>query len=481
MKKIDYFLLLVLIVLACGLRLYKIDTPLSDLHSWRQADTAAVARNYARNGIDLLKPRYDDLSSIQSGIENPEGLRYVEFPMYNAIVGAFNRYLPITSITIYGRLVSAVFSLITLACLYYLLLVEKNRVAAFFGSLLFASFPYFVFFSRTVLPETTAVSFMMLSLIALYAHLTKNQPLWRSYLLYALSIVFYACSILVKPTTIFYSIAIAYLFLSTLKLKAFTTWKTYAFVIVGLLPFAWWRMFIQQFPAGIPASDWLFTTVNTFEGPKNIFFKPAFFRWMFMERIGQIMLGTYLAGVATIGAIAKQKRFFLLSIAASAMVYMFVFQGGNVQHEYYQIIMFPGIAVMVGLGVAALHDTRVVHKMLFYPAMLAIFIVSFLFSWYRVEGYYHNPADLTSMAELIDSFTKPTDRIVTDRSGDTTLLYLADRKGAPAIYKDIPTLEEMGYSYLVTDNDDLSGQLKEQDYDILFQNDQFSLIKLKNR
>ena len=83
--RIDLILLCSILLIAIVFRLYKINTPLADLHSWRQVDTAAVARNYTRTGIDLLHPRYDDLTSIESGKENPEGLRFVEFPLYNAI------------------------------------------------------------------------------------------------------------------------------------------------------------------------------------------------------------------------------------------------------------------------------------------------------------------------------------------------------------------------------------------------------------
>ena len=56
-------------------RKYKIDTPVADWFSWRQTDTAAVGRFYARDGINVMKPRFYDLSSIQSGIENPNGYR----------------------------------------------------------------------------------------------------------------------------------------------------------------------------------------------------------------------------------------------------------------------------------------------------------------------------------------------------------------------------------------------------------------------
>ena len=86
MKKLDYFILSLILIIALLFRLYKINIPLADFHSWRQVDTAAVSRNFVKNGIDLFHPVYDDLSNVQSGIDNPLGYRMVEFPIYNAII-----------------------------------------------------------------------------------------------------------------------------------------------------------------------------------------------------------------------------------------------------------------------------------------------------------------------------------------------------------------------------------------------------------
>src|SRR3990167_2229123 len=121
MKIKDLITILVILIIALSVRLYKIDTPLADFHSWRQVDTASVARNFAERDFNLLRPRYHDLSNIQSGMENPEGYRYVEFPTYNAIIAALYKYIPLTSLEIYGRLVTVFFSLTTIAILYYFL------------------------------------------------------------------------------------------------------------------------------------------------------------------------------------------------------------------------------------------------------------------------------------------------------------------------------------------------------------------------
>ena len=77
--------LVVIIILGFLVRTWHINFPIADWHSWRQVDTASVSRIYLEEGINVLAPRYYDISRIQTGMLNPQGLRMVEFPVYNLI------------------------------------------------------------------------------------------------------------------------------------------------------------------------------------------------------------------------------------------------------------------------------------------------------------------------------------------------------------------------------------------------------------
>jgi len=56
---IDRTILLSLIVLQLLLTSYHITSPFLDYHAWRQADTAAIARNFYHNGFNILYPQID--------------------------------------------------------------------------------------------------------------------------------------------------------------------------------------------------------------------------------------------------------------------------------------------------------------------------------------------------------------------------------------------------------------------------------------
>jgi hypothetical protein len=182
------------------------------------------------------------------------------------------------------------------------------------------------------------------------------------------------------------------------------------------------------------------------------------------------------------GIMAKPTKWLLHSIILSGLAYLLVFQGGNVQHEYYQTLILPGIAIGIGLGIAFLFD----NKQLFFHQVVSTVIViaclgasSFFSYFYKVKDFYAYPKDLLPIARIISTLTKQTDLVITDRTGDTTLLYLADRKGSPADSFELSEAKTKGYAYFVTTNKERIEKIKELNIQtIVFENDEFALIKL---
>jgi 4-amino-4-deoxy-L-arabinose transferase-like glycosyltransferase len=480
MSSKDFFYLTIILFIGLLLRLYNITTPLADLHSWRQADTAAVARNFVNNGFNLMQPKYDDFSTTQSGIENPQGLRFVEFPIYNASFAILYKLFPYLPIEVYGRIVSIFFSLILISIIYYLLLKETGRFTAIIGAGMYSIFPFFVFFSRTVLPETTALSLAFLAIFLLYLSKNLKDKKSTNFLLFFSSLCF-SVGVLIKPTVIFFFIPILYLLFRKWGTRLFKKPFFYLYLTVLIVPFILWRSYISQFPEGIPPSDWLINQVNTAQGRLNIFFRPAFFRWIFYERINNIIMGGFASFFLILGLLYKHKNYFFYSILLSSLLYLFVFQGGNIQHEYYQILILPFIAIFTALGVSYL---RKYYKQLISPLfsisfVIIIFLFSYAVSFYTVKNYYNYPKDLISISKVIKDLTRKEDKIITDTMGDTTLLYLSERRGSPVKYADLEDLKNKGYSHFVTLNKELTNQLiQEKRFNMIFNNDKFSIFQL---
>lgn len=482
MKKVKKFSILVffiILTISFIIRIIAISSPIADWHSWRQVDTASVARGFIENGIDLLHPTFHDFSDIQSGKYNPKGYRMVEFPIYNAQIAYLTSNIPVFSLEVWARIITIINSLILLSIIFYIAKKEVSFLAAIGASCIFGFFPFFVYYSRVILPDMNALSYMFLSIFFLYSlSQTKDKKL-KSILLGVLSLLFAQLALLIKPTTIFFLLVHIYLLYSKYGLYVFRKLRFYTFFVAIIIPFGLWRLWIVNFPEGIPVMDWLITSVNTTAGRVNIFFKPSFFRWIFFERIINTILGGYTILFLILGVLVKPLKTYLIHIIGiSSLMYLFIFQGGNVQHDYYQIMILPSLALFCGVGINFIINNKSFFHIFFRSiAVIAILFGSLYYSYFSIKNYYTINNQLLHTANIIDNLTEKNAIVVTDTTGDTTLLYLSKRKGYPAVSKDLLEMKNLGASYFYTSNSSVANDNKKR-FKIIFENNDTYLFKL---
>ncbi|OGG09902.1 hypothetical protein A2154_01595 [Candidatus Gottesmanbacteria bacterium RBG_16_43_7] len=437
-----------------------------------------MARNYLKKGVDPLRPVYDDLSNIQSGLDNPQGLRMVEFPLYQlSAVGLFKLF-NISSIEVSLRLVSVIASGLTALIIYILVSHIISLSVGFTAALIFSIIPYSIFYGRAILPEMFATSLALVSLSCLYAYFQIPQKSgWRRILLFITSMLAASCALLAKPTVIFLLIPAPYLFLKGFSRRAGFLVATGIYFFVALFPLWWWRVWISQFPEGIPANEWLFNG-------GNIRFKGAWFYWIFAERIAKLILGYWGVGFLLVGLIVKRVKkegWFFTIWAVGILLYLIVFARGNVQHDYYQILLLPTLAVFSAKGVNHLLNSVSYERKFSYPAAAAVIIFMFGFSWYTIRTYYWiNRSDLIAAGRVADTLLPPGVKVIAPNNGDTTFLYQINRQGWPIGF-DIPAKINAGAQYYVTvsptDSDLETKELSEK-YTVLVRNDEFAIIDL---
>lgn len=466
-------LVLGLIVIALLLRLYKVDNPLADWHSFRQADTASVTENFINHGVDLLVPIYQDHSNIQSGRDNPHGYRMVEFPLYNFLHYLVYQAHPALGVDQAGRLTSIILSLISV---YFVFLIGEKLSGFFVGwtaALFMAVLPFSVYYSRVVLPEPL----MILAVLASYWYLIKMSEAVglqkRGFLL--LSAVLLAIAILVKPFALFFALPHAAIVFRTWAKGELSALDVILFSFLGLVPFIWWRSHIAQYPAGVPASDWLLNS-------SGIRFRPAWFRWLFSERLGKLILGVYGTSFLMLGLIAKPQKeglsYWLWAIGI--MLYFSVVAGGNVQHDYYQAIAIPFICFFLAKGTALLLSlSRTTYSRFLTIVMtITIFISMLSLSWYEVKGYYQvNNWAIVEAGQAVDRLVPQDAKVIAPYNGDTAFLYQTRRSGWPIGY-DIEDKIAKGASYYVSVVYDDESRLLEKNYTLIEKNDRYLIIKL---
>lgn len=450
-------LVVILVGVSLIARLYKITSPLADWHSFRQADTASVTREYVKHGIDLLHPKYQDLSNIQSGEnnegkDNVEGWRMVEFPLVNGVLALIIRALHITDIALVSRLASVLASLTTLVCLVYLVRALYGKRVALLTGWFFGLLPYSVYYSRVVLPEPFLLVTITTSLFFYYRSLEK-----RSLLNLFVSALLFGMALLLKPMAVFF--VPAYLGLRLRQEKKIGLFDIYSFILFGLstLPLVAWREWIKQYPLGIPASNWLYNgggPGKRLSPVYNIRFKPAWWRWLFYERLFKLILGGAGFIPWVVGLIVFDP--FLWLFGAGMLLYLIVFAAGNVQHDYYQIILVPFICLAAGKGAALVYRflEKRQQKVLGIIALAVCLTLPLILSWKLIKGYYNiNNPDIIVAGKAADKRLPPTAKVIAPYNGDTAFLFQTNRTGWP-IGNDIEKKISEGAQYYVSVNYD---------------------------
>lgn len=465
MKPRDLFTIIVIGIAAVSVRLYGLINPVADWHSWRQSDTAAVARNFAKFGFDPLRPRFDDLSNIPSGKDNPMGWRMVEFPVYQAMAFGLWRLAPGVPVEVMLRFISIAASVGTVIVLYLLILPTAGTLAAAIGALVYAVLPYSVYFGRVILPEPFMVFWAVLSVYLIY----------RGKVTFAA--VAGAIALLVKPTAIFLLLPVPYLLLRRhgISLPLFIGLFVYWFI--GLFPLRWWRNWILQYPEGIPVYAWLLN-----EG--NIRFKGAWFYWLFAKRLGELILGYWglvPLGLGVLVSPSKKEGWLFRWWVVGALAYLVVIARGNVQHDYYQILLLPVISVYLGKGFAFLLTHNDFSKILRFALCTLSLSFMLAFSWYTIRTYYWiNRPEIVEAGREADRLLPKDAKVIAPYNGDTTFLYQTNRQGWPIGF-DIDKKLKMGATHYVTvsptDNDLETRDLANQ-YTVLVRNDKFAIIDL---
>lgn len=468
----NILIVLLIVVLGFVARLYKIDNPVADWHSWRQGDTASVTRNMVDSGINLLYPRYHDLSLLQTGKDNPEGYRFVEVPIFNAIHASLYKAYPVFSLEKWGRLLSAAVSTISIVFMYLLGRRYLGEIGGLLSAFLFAFLPFNIYFSRVILPDPLCVT---LSLAFLWAY--TKWLVEKKVQLLVLSGILFALALLVKPYAIFFAIPAIWLTFKEFGAKMFKRKDLYLFALLSFLPLLLWRFHIARYPEGIPFYKWMFNM-------EGIRFKPAFWRWIFGERIGRLILGQWGLALFAVGLISKSKggeKYFPLSLFAGAFAYLSILAAANVRHDYYQTLIMPAVCFVVAKGALDLWNSQHFNKL--FSKALVIFSILFAlgFSWYEVKEFYKvNHPEIVRAGEALQKYTEKSALVLAPYHADTALLYQTKRNGWPEMTYAVGKHIEMGAKYFVSVNLEHPDTLDiERKYITLEKTNEYIIIKLE--
>lgn len=402
-----------LLVHAKGLR-----APLLDYHFHRQVNTAAIARNYAREDRPIHRPRVDWFG--------PEDeLAGTELPLYMWLYGKLWHVGGLGEG--WGRLISAGSSALCAVLLLGLYRREFGDEAAAWGAAVFTVLPVEVFFGRTVQPEGFALLALVGALVCWEKSLRPGRPWgwWAA----AVFCAFVAVGEKLPYAHVFFPLAgLAW---RRLGKKALSDWRLYAAGLVSmgavLAWYAWARGGVYVVP----------TRAGEYQNLLAWSRLPYFMQFQVLSRWPEVVMTYGGAVFFFFGAreiLWKKREIFWLSWFGGVALHLFAMGGYSHYHEYTALPLAPVAAGLIGLGIARLRERAArlpSAKRTFAYAGLAFLILSIpAHAALRIGHWYKQGFDFTARAgEAAAAVSAKDDLFFTNCQASSVLLYYLDRRG----------------------------------------------------
>lgn len=425
-------LLLVLpLLLAAGLRLYRIDLPFIEPYNSisRQAIVAEVARNFYRNGYDFTRPEIDD-----NGTGNP--LYNAEMPFYSylmallyAVVGGVREWA--------ARSVSVVFSLLTIAMLMDLCRRLYGQAAACAAGVFLSVSPLYLALSRALQPESCMIFASVGCVYFFHLHLS-GQRKWIV-LYFAAACLFLAVA--TKIYNLYLLLPLAVMAFRAEGPRALGRGKYWALLIAALLPLLWYaRMMHEGRTHDLIYDPYDFTRTRGPSGKSYLeLFGSQYLLWA-----GKILtihlltpLGTLLAVLALRDKSDPPRPSAgpLVEWAVAVAIMLLIMWRTVLDHAYY---LLPAVTI---LTLCVAKGARVIGVWVGQDRVRRLIAVSVLIAMLSAQtpvlsklyrGIYFIPEDIVQIVHagrLVDERADADDLVIASYGGSTALLYYTGRRG----------------------------------------------------
>ena len=407
-------------------RLYHITFPVLGWHSWRQSDTASIARNFFENGFNILYPQVNWGGTGTGYVE-------AEFHIYPFIVSLLYAVFGVNDF--WGRIVSVIFSVLTVYGVFILVKKYMNESVAFWSALIYAIIPLNIYYGRAFMPESSLLMCSVYSVYFFSEWLDKEKVKY-----FVLAIIFTAFAILIKLPALYLGLPLLFLAYQKFKAKSFLKPALWIFVILVIIPVVLWYYHAHQLFINNGVSFGIWTYGSDKWGMFDLLLKPSFYNDLFLKSIAERHL-TYPGFILLIiGLFIKRKNpaeklfdFWLLAV----LIYFLIVAQGNLAQEYYQLpfilpaVVFIGKALDWLLPFGKFKEAFSMSKLKSSFGVLCLVMILVL-SYLRVAhtmGGENPDSSVFKMANDIKLVTQKNDLIITVCDGNPVYLYHADRKG----------------------------------------------------
>jgi hypothetical protein len=392
---------LLLLAAAAAARLPTLGHPLTEVHPFRQTQTAFSAVIYAEQGIDLLRP--------QVPVFGTSSALPFEFPVVQAAGALLIRVgvpveVAMRGLGLLGFLASAI-------VLWALLRRHVNERSALIGLIVFVASPFALLFSRTSLIEYAA-TFAALSFV--YAALEWHRSgdgRW-----FGLALIAGPAVALIKLTTAIFWIA---------PIVLLRRWSALLLAIVAAITGLAWSLHADGVRGANPYSAFLASDqlLGWFFGGDRL--DPG--TWVKLATPLVLTAGMLLTTFVPM-VIFRRERLFWGWLAIALVAPLVVFTSLYEAHDYYAAAVTPALAGLIGGGLDRLL-VRVPRVRYLASAAAVLALLQTANYWTAAYSAADPDMVLQRASALADATTRDDVVVTVSDDWSPALFFYADRRG----------------------------------------------------
>lgn len=438
------------------------NAPLEVSHSWRQAFTNMVSRNFLEIDPNILYPRIDKAGSLT-------GIVASEFPIFNYLIYLVSLVFDYDHW--YGRLINLIVS--SLGIFYFFKLLKNlfDKQIAFNSSIILTVSIWFAY-SRKIMPDTFSVSLIIIALFLAYKYFINGKKI-NALLFFVISSIGLLAKI---PSLCILSVLAILPWIRSISIQRrfiILTLAALAFSVACMWYLYWIPILNEKYHYTI-----LFPR-SIEQGIQEIL--PLFAE--FIEKFYFDGLHSYIGfGFVLIGSfyfLKTKNRFYVAGILFMIFTFLvFAIKTGSVfpLHAYYVIPIVPVLALLSAYGISKI------------PLRIQFILIAII----GIEGIANQQHDFfikdSEKYRLeLESITHDhisSDELVIINGGQSYQdMYFAHCKGWSLIHDEInenalDSLNNLGAKFLILDKH--KGDFETSIYPLLFDNDHYSIYVLKD-
>jgi len=422
---------------------------------WRQADTAAVARNFAVESMNIFYPRIDLRGNLS-------GITGMEFPLFNYLVAIVYKITGTTWVN-FGKILSyicAVFSVILLAKLVFSpSLISKNYLKEnletnsqinlnnkFCNPALFVLIallsPFCFRYSAKFMPEFLAMFLSVSSLVLFLSYQGKQDVFVKksNYLILFSSALLLLLSMLVRPYYAFFGLPLFIRAVLSFYNKKFSESFICIFIGVFVLSvfYAWYGYWVPYLNKSYGMS-YFFMGSSIKENFLSLFstniiidlFKEISHRYLGWVFLPFVLHGIYLyirkdcSDMDNKINIISVRQIVFIGLVSLLIIPFLI--GKTRDHIYYYGASYPMLMIFCYLSMQNIADTFPNKKVIVVFSIIFIIVAGVLTPQiYKRHGYIK--ALVNKRADLLKN-VGPNDLIITTDGGIPIDLFVLNRKG----------------------------------------------------